>query len=97
MNKSSNNQRLPRAKGIDMGTYYTPKECAKKVRHLVLPDMNRKIVEEFITILGMREDLKNIKFPFPIKWLCMVHRAQENTYGILYGANAGASTYPGQT
>lgn len=31
MNKSSTNQRLPRAKGIDMGTYYTPKECAKRL------------------------------------------------------------------
>lgn len=31
MTKSSANQRLPRAKGIDMGTYYTPKECAKRL------------------------------------------------------------------
>lgn len=67
MNKSSNNQRLPRAKGIDMGTYYTPKECAKKVRHLVLPDMNRKIVEEFITILGMRGSFEEHQVPIPNK------------------------------
>ncbi|OMD89790.1 ATPase [Paenibacillus odorifer] len=67
MNKSSTNQRLPRAKGIDMGTYYTPKECAKKVRHLVLPDMNRKIVEEFITILGMRERFEEHRVPIPNK------------------------------
>ncbi|QUL52204.1 ATP-binding protein [Paenibacillus tritici] len=67
MNKNSNNQRLPRAKGIDMGTYYTPKECARKVKYLVLPEMNRKIVEEFITILGMRETFEEHRVPIPNK------------------------------
>ncbi|MFC6650734.1 hypothetical protein [Paenibacillus rhizoplanae] len=74
MNKNSNNQRLPRAKGIDMGTYYTPKECARKVKYLVLPEMNRKIVEEFITILGMRETLRSTTYPFPIKLSCTDRR-----------------------
>lgn len=67
MNKGNTNHRLPRAKGIDMGTYYTPKECAGKVRHLVLPDINRKIVEEFITILGMRETFEEHRVPIPNK------------------------------
>lgn len=67
MNKNHANQRLPRAKGIDMGTYYTAKECARKVRHLVLPDRNRKIVEEFLTILGMREAFEEHGVPVPNK------------------------------
>lgn len=67
MNKNSSNQRLPRAKGIDMGTYYTPKECARKVKHLVLPQMNRKIVEEFITILGMHATFEEHNVPIPNK------------------------------
>lgn len=67
MNKNSSNQRLPRAKGIDMGTYFTPKECARKVKQLVLPQMNRKIVEEFITILGMRPTFEEHNVPIPNK------------------------------
>ncbi|MEK4328528.1 ATP-binding protein [Paenibacillus sp. FSL R7-0312] len=67
MNKNSSNQRLPRAKGIDMGTYFTPKECARKVKQLVLPQMNRKIVEEFITILGMRATFEEHNVPIPNK------------------------------
>ncbi|WNS45265.1 ATP-binding protein [Paenibacillus sp. MMS20-IR301] len=67
MNKNSSSQRLPRAKGIDMATVYSPKECARKVRHLVLPEMNRKIVQEFITILGMRDTFEQNGVPIPNK------------------------------
>lgn len=67
MSKSSTSGRLPRAKGIDMATYYTPKECARKVRHLVLPQMNQKIIDEFITILGMRDTFEAHDVPVPNK------------------------------
>ncbi|OBZ19026.1 ATPase [Bacillus sp. FJAT-27264] len=67
MNKSNSAGRLPRAKGIDMATCYMPKECARKVRHLVLPEVNQKIVEEFITILGMRETFEEHGVPIPNK------------------------------
>jgi SpoVK/Ycf46/Vps4 family AAA+-type ATPase len=67
MSKSSSPGRLPRAKGIDMATCYTPKECARKVRHLVLPEVNKNIVGEFITILGMRESFEEHGVPIPNK------------------------------
>ncbi|WP_181438798.1 AAA family ATPase [Paenibacillus sambharensis] len=63
----TNNARLPRAKGIDMATYYTPKECARKVKRIVLPPQNRQIVEEFITILGMKEKFVRHDVPIPNK------------------------------
>ncbi len=67
MSKSNANSRLPRAKGIDMATYYAPKECAKKVKRIVLPARNRQIVEEFITILGMKEKFERYDVPIPNK------------------------------
>lgn len=67
MGKTSANTRLPRAKGIDMATYYAPKECARKVKRIVLPPRNRQIVEEFITILGMKEKFERFDVPIPNK------------------------------
>lgn len=67
MGKTSSNQRLPRAKGIDMAGYYTVKECESRVKRIVLPDRNRQIVEEFITILGMKERFKEHDVPIPNK------------------------------
>ncbi|MFD2332531.1 AAA family ATPase [Cohnella sp. GCM10020058] len=67
MSKSNAAVRLPRAKGIDMATYYTPKECARKAKHIVLPPHNRKIVEEFIAILGMKEKFAQFEVPIPNK------------------------------
>ena len=42
MSKSNANPRLPRAKGMDMATYYSPSDCAKKARHLILSEFNQK-------------------------------------------------------
>ncbi len=67
MSKPKNNSRLPRAKGIEMGTFYNSKECARKVKRIVLPAANRKIVEEFIAILGMREKFEYNDVPVPNK------------------------------
>ncbi|MBT2291290.1 ATP-binding protein [Paenibacillus albidus] len=59
--------RLPRAKGTDMATVYAPKECARKVKRIVLSEMNRTIVQEFITILGMKEKFEAQDVPLPNK------------------------------
>lgn len=67
MSKNNANSRLPRAKGIEMATYYAAKECAKKVKRIVLPPKNRQIVEEFIAILGMKEKFRHYDVPVPNK------------------------------
>lgn len=67
MSKINNNNRLPRAKGIDMATFFTPKDCAKKVKRIVLHPQNRQIVEEFVTILGMKEKFEEHEVPIPNK------------------------------
>ncbi|MEK0314824.1 AAA family ATPase [Cohnella sp. 56] len=67
MSKSNSSVRLPRAKGIDMATCYTPKECARKARHIVLPPHNRTIVEQFIAILGMKDKFALYEVPIPNK------------------------------
>lgn len=67
MAKNNNNSSLPRAKGIDMATVYSPKDCAKKVKHIVLHQINRQIVEEFINILGMKEKFEEHDVPIPNK------------------------------
>lgn len=67
MNKKQVNSRLPRAKGIDMATIYSPKECARKVRRIVLPPKNQQVVEEFLTIMGMKERFEQYEVPIPNK------------------------------
>ncbi|TYP76422.1 ATPase family protein associated with various cellular activities (AAA) [Paenibacillus methanolicus] len=67
MSKSNNNSRLPKAKGIDTATVYTPKECAKKAEHNVLTPKNEQIVREFLTILGMKEKFAAHDVPVPNK------------------------------
>ncbi|WP_270169467.1 AAA family ATPase [Paenibacillus sp. SYP-B4298] len=67
MSKSNANSRLPRSKGIDMATLYTPKECAKKVKRIVLTPDNRRIVEEFMTIMGMKAQFEEHDVPIPNK------------------------------
>lgn len=67
MNKKQANARLPRAKGIDMATIYSPKECAKKAKRIVLPAKNEQIVEEFLTIMGMKERFEQYEVPIPNK------------------------------
>ncbi|UHA76187.1 AAA family ATPase [Paenibacillus sp. 481] len=67
MSKHNANVRLPRAKGIDMATVYTPKECAVKVKHFLLPERNHNIVAEFLAILGMREVFEEHGVPIPNK------------------------------
>ncbi|WP_342563465.1 ATP-binding protein [Paenibacillus sp. FSL R7-0345] len=65
--KNNSQARLPRAKGLDMASVYTPKECARKARHIVLSRQNRTIVDEFITILGMKERFAAADVPLPNK------------------------------
>ncbi|AIQ55298.1 AAA family ATPase [Paenibacillus sp. FSL R7-0331] len=65
--KNNSQARLPRAKGLDMASVYTPKECARKAKHIVLSRQNRTIVDEFITILGMRERFAAADVPLPNK------------------------------
>ena len=67
MSKSNANNRLPRSKGIDMATFYTPKDCAKKAKRIVLPPINRQIIEELITIVGMKEKFEQYDVPIPNK------------------------------
>lgn len=67
MSKNKTNSRLPRSKGIDMGTCYTPEECKKKVQRIVLGSTNQQIVEEFITIIGMKEKFEIHDVPIPNK------------------------------
>lgn len=67
MSKQRTDSRLPRSKGTDVATVYTPKECERKVKRIVLPAENRQIVEEFITILGMKERFDHYDVPIPNK------------------------------
>lgn len=67
MSSSKTNHRFPRAKGIDMATYYSPKDCARKVRRFVLSPLNRRIVEEFLAILGMKDKFEHDDVPIPNK------------------------------
>lgn len=67
MSKSNTSQRLPRAKGIDMASLYSPKDCDKKAKHLILPEINQRIVNEFVEILGMREEFEQHGVPVPNK------------------------------
>ncbi|RAV04998.1 AAA family ATPase [Paenibacillus sp. YN15] len=66
-NKNYPNNRLPRAKGIDMATVYMPKECARKVKRIVFHPENRRIIEEFIAILGMKDRFGEYDVPIPNK------------------------------
>lgn len=66
-NKKNTNFRLPRSKGTDVATCYTPKECERKVRRIVFAPVNRQIVEEFITIIGMKEKFEHYEVPVPNK------------------------------
>lgn len=67
MSKNNANLRLPRSKGTDMATFYTPKECSKKVKRIVFSPVNRQIVEEFISIIGLRERFEQYDVPIPNK------------------------------
>lgn len=82
-----NAKRLPRAKGTDIVTYYTPKECAKKVRHIVLPAQNSKIIEEFIQILGMKEKFEQHDVPCPNKILMFGPPGTGKTLSAFYVAH----------
>ncbi|WP_028596472.1 AAA family ATPase [Paenibacillus assamensis] len=67
MNKNNAKLRLPRSKGTDMARCYTTKECEKKVKRIVLTPTNRQIVDEFITIIGMKERFESHDVPIPNK------------------------------
>lgn len=87
MSKSNASQRIPRAKGIDMATVYSPKECGKKARHLILPDFNQRIVDEFIAILGMREEFEEHHVPIPNKIVMYGPPGTGKTLTAFYMAN----------
>ncbi|WP_336780790.1 ATP-binding protein [Paenibacillus illinoisensis] len=55
MSKTNHMNRIPRAKGMDMAAFYSPKDCTRKVKHIVFSQENERIIEEFLTILGMKE------------------------------------------
>ncbi|MGK9250628.1 AAA family ATPase [Paenibacillus sp. D9] len=67
MSKSAAASRLPRSKGTDIASYYSPKDCGRKVRRIVLQPENNRIVEEFIRILDMKEKFEEHDVPIPNK------------------------------
>ncbi|WP_145148717.1 AAA family ATPase [Paenibacillus xylanexedens] len=67
MSKINHMNRIPRAKGIDMAAFYTPKECRRKAQHIVFSAENERIINEFITILGMKEKFREHDVSIPNK------------------------------
>lgn len=69
MSKNHKNQtgRMPLAKGMDMASVYAPGECGKKAENMVLSEDNTRILEEFITILGMKDRFEEHGVPIPNK------------------------------
>ncbi|GGA29561.1 hypothetical protein [Paenibacillus physcomitrellae] len=65
MSKSNrfNSSRLPTAKGMDMATVYSPKECSRKAKYIVLSPANKTIIEEFQAILAMKEQFEKHDVP----------------------------------
>lgn len=61
------NIRLPKSKGIETATVYTPDECLKKIKHIVLQENNQQIVDEFITIQSMKQKFEEAEVPIPNK------------------------------
>jgi AAA+ superfamily predicted ATPase len=67
MSKQNVNNRLPRAKGSDIAVFHSPRECARKVKRIVFQPENRQIIEEFLTILDMKERFIEHDVPIPNK------------------------------
>ncbi|MCF7753621.1 ATP-binding protein [Paenibacillus xylanexedens] len=67
MSKINHMNRIPRAKGIDMAAFYTPKECGRKAQHIVFSAENERIIDEFITILDMKEKFREHDVSIPNK------------------------------
>ncbi|MDD9268471.1 AAA family ATPase [Paenibacillus sp. GCM10023248] len=61
------NIRLPKSKGIETASVYTSEACKEKIKHFVLPDNNRQIIEEFIAIQGMKPKFEEAEVPLPNK------------------------------
>ncbi|MEK8128215.1 ATP-binding protein [Paenibacillus filicis] len=66
-NKNNGSRFLPKSKGIDTATVYAPEECALKVKRIVLQPDNRQMIEEFVTILGMKDRFAEHDVPVPNK------------------------------
>lgn len=49
------------------GCFYTPKECRRKAQHIVFSAENERIINEFITILGMKEKFREHDVSIPNK------------------------------
>lgn len=67
MTRNNSNNRLPRAKGSEMAAFYPPKDCARKVKRMVFQPENRRIIEEFLTILEMKDKFVEHDVPIPNK------------------------------
>ncbi|MBD0382989.1 AAA family ATPase [Paenibacillus sedimenti] len=67
MPRKKTNGRLPKSKGIDTATVYSPAECKQKVKRIVFQETNKQIVEEFIAIQGMKERFEEEEVPMPNK------------------------------
>lgn len=50
-----------------MAALYTPNDCAKKVKRIVLHPRNKQIVDEFVTIVSMKDEFEKHDVPVPNK------------------------------
>ncbi len=50
-----------------MATFYAPKDCARKVKRIVFQPENRRIIEEFLTILEIKDKFAEHDVPIPNK------------------------------
>lgn len=66
-NNKYNTGKMPLAKGMDMASVYTAKECGLKARNIVFSPENKIIMDEFLTILGMKERFAEHDVPVPNK------------------------------
>ncbi|MFF2532440.1 AAA family ATPase [Brevibacillus sp. NPDC058079] len=59
--------RMPSNKGMDMASIYTPIECQQKAKRLILNDMNKRVVNELIEIIRVKEEFEQHEVPLPNK------------------------------
>ena len=69
MGKNNRHQpgRMPVTRGMDMASVFTPKDCARKAKNIVYSNENKVIIDEFITIVGMKEKFAEHEVPVPNK------------------------------
>lgn len=59
--------RMPSNKGMDMAAVYTPIECQQKAKRLVLNELNKRVVDELIEIIQLKEEFEQHEVPLPNK------------------------------